>query len=162
MSVNKKFLVAAGSGNLCPNIKRVVLIFFAIVSLAGVSACAYSVQLYTGPELPSREIVKLYCAPEVRINAFDGKEFILTEKPPDYFEVLPGHHSVTVVYLGSGRGEYKYGVSTIILKFEAEPGQKYYIDSKVNWVDERKGTWQAWIEERTIWHSRLLRWIPGK
>lgn len=111
MSVNKKFLVAAGSGNLRPNIKRVVLIFFAIVSLAGVSACAYSVQLYTGPELPSREIVKLYCAPEVRINAFDGKEFILTEDPPDYFEVLPGHHSVTVVYLGSGRGEYKYGVS---------------------------------------------------
>ena len=125
------------------------LVFFTIVFLVSFNSCTYPVRLYTGPELPSREIAKLHCGSEVRIHAFDGGEFILQGESPKYFEILPGHHSVTVVYLGSGRGEYKYGVNPITLKFDAKPGHKYRIECDVHWLNEKEGRWQAWIEDKT-------------
>jgi hypothetical protein len=107
--------------------KKLVVSFLTIGFLSGVSGCTYSVPLYRGERLPSRDSAKLYYTSEVEIRAFDGNELIMRGESPDCFEMLSGQHSVTVVYLGSGRGEYKYSVNPITLKFYAKPGAKYCI-----------------------------------
>jgi len=65
-----------------------LLSFLTIVCLSGVSACTYSVPLYTGERLPSRDIAKLYYTSGVEIRAFDGKELVMRGEFPDCFEML--------------------------------------------------------------------------
>ena len=93
---------------------------------------------------PLNTLLKIFKSPVKRI----GKELVMRGESPDCFEMLSGLHSVTVVYLGSGKGEYKYSVNPITLKFYAKPGAKYCVDSEINWVNEQEATWRVWVEDK--------------